>query len=377
MKAKLLVFTVCHFFIFGCSISQDRASVYTMSNEISDNLDIRAVASIFGESTNLSDFERRLNDPRLQISNLDLNEDLQVDYLRVIESVEHNTHVVIIQAVLGRDQFQDVATIDIEKDRYNNIRVQFIGDEYMYGHNYIYEPMYRTTPVIYASFWVNNYRPYCSTWNWGYYPTYYYAWRPYSTHRYYSNINNCINYRNTYRYVSYRNSVRAPKLCKPKHHNAFEKRHPHYAYQRQDANPTYNRYENRNNRISYQNENSQKTNYSYNNNEKRQYNNFSNENELRNRADRYTNSNINQNNQQRERRATVLESKTPYSYNNTQDSRISKQENNRQQFSNRKNEDANQKWDNENSRTGRRINNNENQKTRTYDINNSIKNNRI
>jgi hypothetical protein len=41
-----------------------------MNNEISDNLDLRA--DIFGDSRNLREFERQLNDPELQISNLDL-----------------------------------------------------------------------------------------------------------------------------------------------------------------------------------------------------------------------------------------------------------------------------------------------------------------
>jgi hypothetical protein len=36
----------------------------------------------------LDDDERRLNDPKAQISNSDLNNDNQVDYLRVVESVE-------------------------------------------------------------------------------------------------------------------------------------------------------------------------------------------------------------------------------------------------------------------------------------------------
>ena len=148
-----------------------------MSNEISDNLDLRAVASVFGDSRNLEDFERRLNDPELQISNLDLNNDNEVDYLRVIETVEYNTHVVIIQSVLDRDVYQDVATIDIERSN-NRVQVQFIGNEYLYGPNYIYEPIYYSTPHIYASFWISNYRPYISNWYWNYYPSYFYAWNP-------------------------------------------------------------------------------------------------------------------------------------------------------------------------------------------------------
>jgi cystathionine beta-lyase family protein involved in aluminum resistance len=55
-----------------------------------------------------------LNDPELQISNLDLNNDNEVDYLRVIETVENRTHVIIIQSILD-NVYQDVATIDVEK----------------------------------------------------------------------------------------------------------------------------------------------------------------------------------------------------------------------------------------------------------------------
>jgi hypothetical protein len=136
MKTKLLLLTVLTS-IFAAQ-AQDRTSINAMNSEISDNLDLRAVADIFGDSKNIQDFERRLNDPTLQISNLDLNNDDEVDYLRVIETVEKRTHVIIIQAVLEQDVYQDIATIDVEKDKYNNVHVQVVGDVYMYGQNYIF-----------------------------------------------------------------------------------------------------------------------------------------------------------------------------------------------------------------------------------------------
>src|SRR5690606_2697008 len=133
---------------FGPTYSQDRTIVNAKSYDISDNLDLRAVASIFGDSENLDDFERRLNDPKTQISNLDLNGDNQVDYLRVIESVEGNTHLIIIQSVLGKDLYQDVATVEVEKDSNNRVQVQVVGDVYMYGQYYIYDPVYVHIPDI-------------------------------------------------------------------------------------------------------------------------------------------------------------------------------------------------------------------------------------
>lgn len=242
MKTKLLLFAIVSTLVTGCSTAQDRTTIYAKNGEISDNLDLKAVASVFGESSNLQDFERRLNDPRLQLSNLDLNYDNQVDYLRVIESVEKRTHVIVIQAVLGRDLFQDVATIDVEKDRYNNVSVQVVGDVFMYGPNYIYEPVYYRTPAIYASFWIGNYRPYYSSWNWNYYPSYYYAWNPFPVYRYRSNINHCINVHNSYRYVTYRSSYRAPHIYASSRHNAYERNYPNYSFSRRNTEVT-NRYE--------------------------------------------------------------------------------------------------------------------------------------
>jgi hypothetical protein len=242
MKTKLLLIAMVTTLVTGCSTAQDRTTIYAKNGEISDNLDLKAVASVFGESSNLEDFERRLNDPRLQLSNLDLNDDNQVDYLRVFESVENRTHVIVIQAVLGRDLFQDVATIDVEKDRYNNVSVQVVGDVFMYGPNYIYEPVYFRTPAIYASFWIGNYRPYYSSWNWNYYPSHYYAWNPYPVYRYRSNINHCINVHNSYRYVTYRNSYRAQHIYASRRHNAYERSYPNYSFARRNAAFT-NRYE--------------------------------------------------------------------------------------------------------------------------------------
>ncbi len=242
MKPKIIFLSLITF-VFASQIkAQERNRVYAMNNEISDNLDLRAVADIFGESRNLQDFERRLNDPELQISNLDLNNDNEVDYLRVIETVENRTHVIIIQSVLERDVYQDVASIDVEKDNYNRIHVQIIGNEFMYGPNYIYEPVYYNTPIIYASFWSYNYRPYVSNWYWNYYPSYFYAWNPYPVYRYRNNIQISLNINNYYNYVNYRRSNQAVVLYNSRRSNWYERQHPDYAFSRRYTTVS-NRYE--------------------------------------------------------------------------------------------------------------------------------------
>jgi hypothetical protein len=233
MKTKIITLSVLSLLSITTLFAQDRTTVSAYNSEISDNLDLRAVASIFGDSRDLADFERRLNDPNSQISNLDLNEDNQVDYLRVIETIEGNAHLIVIQSVLGRDTFQDVATVEVQRDRDNRVQVQVVGDVYMYGPNYIYEPVYSYTPVIYTSFWIGNYTPYYSSWYWGYYPSYYYAWTPFPIFRYRSNIGFHINLHHHYNYVNYRRCEVAYNgyYRGGRRGNGYEVRYPNRSFQ--------------------------------------------------------------------------------------------------------------------------------------------------
>src|SRR5690606_14848596 len=174
MKTKLFTSVLATVLLALVSYGQDVTTVTATNYDISDNLDLRAVASIFGESKDLADFEYRLNNPKTQISNLDLNRDGRVDYLRVIEAVEADTHQIILQAVLGQDKDLDAPTIEVEKDiRLQTVTVQVVGDVYLYAPNYIYAPVYAVSPVIFTMFWNPLYVAYYSPWYWGYYPSYY------------------------------------------------------------------------------------------------------------------------------------------------------------------------------------------------------------
>jgi hypothetical protein len=249
MKTKIISFAFIAFFFANSIFAQDKTTINASNSEISDNLDLKAVASIFGESKNLEDFERRLNDPKLKISNLDLNYDNQVDYLRVIESIEGRTHLIIIQAILEKDVFQDVATIEVEKDDNNRMQVQVVGDVYMYGNNYIYEPVYVRTPIIFTYLWVSNYRPYYSSWNWGFYPSFYYYWHPFPIYKYRKNVRSCINYNHRYNYVNVRRSAVAINLHRNLRANSYEVRNPERSFGRRNSSVS-NRYELDQNRAS-------------------------------------------------------------------------------------------------------------------------------
>lgn len=141
--------------------------------EAEENLDLEEVSKIFGESSDLEDFEKRLNDHENEISNLDLNEDGEVDYLRVIEKVDGNTRNIYVQAVLAEDSFKTVASLVVVKDTNNEVSVKVIGDKTIYGSNYVIVPAFRRVPVVVTRIWSPGYRVWVSPYRYGHYPSYY------------------------------------------------------------------------------------------------------------------------------------------------------------------------------------------------------------
>ena len=110
--------------------AEETVTVSANSSDISEGLDLKVVAKLFAEAKNLEQFEAMLNNPDSAFCNLDLNGDGQVDYLRVIETGEGNKRLIVLQAILAKDIYQDVASIYVEKDEKEQVSVQVVGDEY-------------------------------------------------------------------------------------------------------------------------------------------------------------------------------------------------------------------------------------------------------
>ena len=244
MKTKIgiLVLVLCTSFF---NVQAQRRVVTTAratSYDISDNLDLDAVASIFGDSENLEDFEHKLNDPDNRISNLDLNEDGYIDYLRVIETSSDRNSLVVVQAVLDQDVYQDVATIEIERVNNGNPRIQIVGDAYIDGSNYIIEPVFYRTPLIFSFFWGPRYSPWQSPYYWNYYPRWYSYYRPYSPFKYQRHIYGHINYENKYRRADSRAIQFSGDNYSRIRRNDFANRHPERAFEKRNDG-VRNRYE--------------------------------------------------------------------------------------------------------------------------------------
>jgi hypothetical protein len=232
MKTKIVILILA--LSAGFVTAQAKRKVVTTtraaSYDISDNLDLDAVASIFGDAENLEDFERRLNDPDNRISNLDLNEDGYIDYLRVLENSSNENSLVVIQAVLDKDVFQDVATIEIERDSNNRHRIQIVGDSYIYGSNYIIEPVFVHAPLIFSFFWSPRYISWHSPYYWNYYPHYYHSYRPYSPFKYRRHVYSCINFENSYHRANDRHIHFSGESYNHIRRNDYAARYPNRAF---------------------------------------------------------------------------------------------------------------------------------------------------
>ncbi|GEM_PF-3112363 len=150
-----------------------------------ENLDLNAVLNLFEKSKSVEDFENQLNSEKNDVNNLDLNEDGFVDYIRVIDYADGNTHSLTLQVPYSDQEAQDVAVILIEEEG-DESSIQIVGDEDLYGKDVIVEPgdeknntvvnVYNWTPVrhIYGP----RYVVWVSPWRFGRYPTWYRPWKP-------------------------------------------------------------------------------------------------------------------------------------------------------------------------------------------------------
>ena len=232
MKKSMITLVIALLFA-GSGVLMAQATQREYLGLPGDNLNLYAVMNLFQEAETLEAFERALNDPEQMINNLDLNGDGYVDYLMVLDYADGNVHNIVLRVALNEKDYQDVAVFVVEKLRDGAVLVQLIGDEALYGENYIIEPIYaerpnpgytgdRGTPAragvvtttyyevaawpmvsyIYSPTYVV-YRP---SWRYGYYPVYWQPWRAHYYHYYYG-----FHYPMHTHYVTYYRPWRRPR----------------------------------------------------------------------------------------------------------------------------------------------------------------------
>ncbi|MEX6689489.1 hypothetical protein QTN47_18420 [Danxiaibacter flavus] len=105
-----------------------------------DNLDLYAVLDLFQKSKTIEAFEKSLNDPKEKINNLDLNLDNKVDFIKVVTKKDEDSYRFILQDDISKTETQDVAVILLDRNKDKKISLQIVGDEELYGKDYVIEP---------------------------------------------------------------------------------------------------------------------------------------------------------------------------------------------------------------------------------------------
>jgi hypothetical protein len=182
-----------------------------------DNFSLQGALSMFKKASSPEDFEKLINTEDNGVNNLDLNEDGQIDYVRVIDKADKDVHAFVLQVAVSENENQDIAVIELEKTGNDQAVVQIVGDEDLYGEEVIVEPaedgnayvqpMEETITggpyidesrlnapgiVVNVWFWPSVrfiygpvYRPYVSPWRWRHYPGWWRPWRPLGWHAFY------------------------------------------------------------------------------------------------------------------------------------------------------------------------------------------------
>lgn len=223
LSTCILLFTLCCFSASAQNPEQERLDLP------GDNLNLYAVLKLFQQSPTLEQFERALNSDSANINNLDLDGDDKIDYIQVVDSVDGAIHNIILKVYVSETEEQNVAVIIMERDQDGQAKVQLVGDEDLYGKDYIVEPnyannnqagetpnpgyagqqaradaqpqtvvvddqpvnvQYTTTyqvaawPIV-SYMYAPGYMSWRSPWHWGYYPSYWRPWAPVFWHQYY------------------------------------------------------------------------------------------------------------------------------------------------------------------------------------------------
>lgn len=166
MKKMLIIWLLSGMFFSATTAQYDDA--FPTGYE-GDNFSLEGAIDLFKNSNSLDQFERKLNTRTNWVNNLDLNFDGRTDYIRVEHKRQGDFHAVILQALVGAWDIQDVAVIEIEKVGRRDAVLQIIGDEDLYGEEIIVEAYDRNTLVSRGRDYRSNFgnrNSYVNVYNW-------------------------------------------------------------------------------------------------------------------------------------------------------------------------------------------------------------------
>lgn len=244
MKKKFSHLLFIFLAIFSFNGIQAQSSDSDSTGLPGDNFDLQGALAMFQKATSPEDFEKLLNTEDNNVNNLDLNEDGEIDYVRVVSKMDKDVHVFVLQVAVSASENQDIAVIELEKTGNETAIAQIIGDEDIYGEQTIVEPdggednafiNWSNTSnlsgpnagynfsdngiIVNVWFWPSvrfvygvNYRPWISPWRWNSYPNWWKPWKPYRWNVWHPR---CVVHHRKFVIVGTHRVVRAHKVYTP------------------------------------------------------------------------------------------------------------------------------------------------------------------
>lgn len=232
---RSIIFIIIFIFILGSG------QLFSQSEEdatglLGDNFSLEGALDLFKNAASLEAFEEALNEENKYVNNLDLNDDGEIDYIRVEDNMEGDVHAIVLQALISEEETQDIAVIEVEKTGKESATLQIVGDEDLYGKDVFVEAFeeegksegkggpsseYKINRII-VNVWLwpsvryiygPSYVVYRSPFRWRVYPRAWRPWRPlswsvYHGHRYH--------YTRHYHRVNTHRVIKARKIYTPK-----------------------------------------------------------------------------------------------------------------------------------------------------------------
>ena len=122
------------------SVQAQDASAQDSTGLPGDNFSLQGALEMFKKAGSPEEFEKLLNTEENKVNNLDLNEDGNIDYIRVINKRENDVQIFVLQALVSDKESQDIAVIELEKTGKDNAVIEITGDEDIFGEETIIEP---------------------------------------------------------------------------------------------------------------------------------------------------------------------------------------------------------------------------------------------
>jgi hypothetical protein len=215
---KKIAFTLIFGLFFLSALSIQAQDIPDSTGLPGDNFSLQGALELFKKAGSPEEFEKLLNAENNGVNNLDLNDDGEVDYVKVIDKKDGDVHAFVLQVPVSETESQDIAVIELEKTGDSNAVLQIAGDEDIYGDETIVEPSEEnsTSFIDYAQFgaphgpnildendWKNgigvnvwlwpsvrfiyapSYVVWVSPWSWRVRPLWWHTWRPLYWHAFY------------------------------------------------------------------------------------------------------------------------------------------------------------------------------------------------